>query len=80
MEESVQATPTPLKGKKASAEHSAEGPEAEAQPCMATPTKEDTRPKVFIRGGWCKCRMASREMHSDSWSVSSFSSMSWPNS
>ena len=32
-----------------------EGPEAKAQPSMATPaTKEDTRPKVLIRGGWRK--------------------------
>ena len=29
-----------------------EGPEAKAQPSMATPTQEDTRPKVLIRGKW----------------------------
>ena len=55
MEESVQATPTPLKGKDASSEQSVEGPEANAQPSMATPTtKEGTRPKVLICGEWRK--------------------------
>ena len=50
-EESVQATPTPLEGKEASAEQSVESPEARPQPSMATPTEEgDTRPKVLIRG------------------------------
>ena len=54
-EESVQATPTPLEGKEASAEQSVESPEARAQPSMATPTEEeDTRPKVLIRGEWRK--------------------------
>ena len=48
-EESVQATPTPLKGKEASAEQSVESPEARRPPSMATPTEEDTRPKVLIR-------------------------------
>ena len=48
--ESVQATPTPLEGKEASAEQSVESPEARPQPSMATPTEEDTRPKVLIRG------------------------------
>ena len=51
-EESVQATPTPLEGKEASAEQSVEGPEARPQLSMATPTQEeDTRPKALIRGG-----------------------------
>ena len=50
IEESVWATPTPLEGKEASAEQSVEGPEAKAQLSMATPTEEDTRPKVLIRG------------------------------
>ena len=54
IEESAQATPTPLEGKEASAEQSTESPEARPQPSMATPTKEDTRPKVLIRGEWCK--------------------------
>ena len=31
-----------------------ESPEARPQPSMATPTKEDTRPKVLIRGEWRK--------------------------
>ena len=32
-----------------------ESPEARPQPSMATPTEEeDTRPKVLIRGEWCK--------------------------
>ena len=54
-EESVQATPTPLQGKEASAEQSVESPEARPQPSMATPTQEeDTRPKVLIRGEWRK--------------------------
>ena len=53
-EESVQATPTPLQGKKASAEQSVESPEARTQPSMAPPTEEDTRPKVLIRGEWRK--------------------------
>ena len=53
-EESVQATPTPLEGKEASAESSGEGPGAKAQPAMATPTQEDTYPKVLIRGEWRK--------------------------
>ena len=54
-EESVQATPTPLEGKEASAEQSVESPEAMPQPSMATPTEEeDTRPKVLIRGEWRK--------------------------
>ena len=52
IEESVHATPTPLEGKEASAEQSVESPEAETQPYMATPTKEDTRPKVLIHGEW----------------------------
>ena len=54
MEESVQATPTPLEGKEVSAEQSVESPDARPQPSMATPTKEDTRPKVLIRGEWRK--------------------------
>ena len=54
MEESVQATPTPLQGKEASAEQSVESPEARPQPSMATPTEEDTRPKVLIHGEWRK--------------------------
>ena len=54
IEESVHATPTPLKGKEASAEQSVESPEAKVQPSMATPTEEDTRPKVLIRGEWRK--------------------------
>ena len=54
IEESVQATPTPLEGKEASAKQSVESPEARTQPSMATPTEEDTRPKVFIRGEWRK--------------------------
>ena len=54
IEQSVQATPTPLKGKEASAEQSVESPEAKPQPSMATPTEEDTRPKVLIRGEWRK--------------------------
>ena len=54
MEESVQATPTPLEGKEASAEQSVESPEAKPQPSMATPTEEDTHPKVLIRGEWRK--------------------------
>ena len=53
-EESVQATPTPLEGKVASAKQSVESLEARPQPSMATPTKEDTRPKVLIRGEWRK--------------------------
>ena len=44
MEESVQATPTPLEGKEAT----------RPQPSTATPTEEDTRPKVLIRGEWRK--------------------------
>ena len=54
IEESVQATPTPLEGKEASAEQSVESPEARSQPSMATPTEEDARPKVLIRGEWRK--------------------------
>ena len=54
IEESVQATPTPLEGKEASAEQSVESPEARPQPSMATPTEEDTRPNVLIRGEWRK--------------------------
>ena len=48
--ESVHTTPIPLKGKDASSEQSVKGLEAKAQPSMATPTDEDTRPKVLIRG------------------------------
>ena len=54
IEESVQATPTPLEGKEASAEQSVESCEARTQPSMATPTEEDTRPKVLICGEWLK--------------------------
>ena len=54
IKKSVQATPTPLEGKEASAEQSVESPEAKPQPSMATPTEEDTRPKVLIRGEWRK--------------------------
>ena len=54
IKESVQATPTPLEGKEASAEQSMESPEARTPPSMATPTEEDTRPKVLIRGKWRK--------------------------
>ena len=54
VQESIQATPTRLEGKEASAEQSVESPEARPQPSMATPTKEDTRPKVLIRGEWRK--------------------------
>ena len=63
IEESVHATPTPLEGKEASAKQSVESPEAKARLSMATPTEEDTRPKVLIHGEWCKVRMATREMH-----------------
>ena len=54
IEESFQANPTPFEGKEASAEQSVEGREAKMQPSMATSTKEDTRPKVHIRGEWRK--------------------------
>ena len=54
IEESVQANPTLLEGKEASTEQSVESPEARTQPSMATPTEEDTRPKVLIRGEWRK--------------------------
>ena len=54
IEENVQATLTPLEGKEASAELSVESPEARPQPSRATPTQEDTRPKVLIRGEWRK--------------------------
>ena len=54
IEESVEATPTPLEGKEASAEQSVESSEARLQPSMATPTEEDTCPKVLIRGEWHK--------------------------
>ena len=51
IEESVHATPIPLKD----AEQSAEGLEAKAQPSMPTPTtKEYTCPKVLICGEWRK--------------------------
>ena len=51
----MQSTPSnPLEGKVASAEQSVESPEAMPQPSMATPTEEDTRPKVLIRGEWRK--------------------------
>ena len=50
IEESVQATPTPLEGKEASTEQSVESLEARPQHSMATPTEEDTCPKVFIHG------------------------------
>ena len=46
--------PTPLEGKEASAEQSMESPQAMTQPSMATPTQEDTHPKVFIHGEWRK--------------------------
>ena len=52
IEESVQATPTPLEGKEASAEHNVESSEARPLPSMATPTEEDTCPKVLICGEW----------------------------
>ena len=45
IEDSVEATPTQLEGKEAFAEQSVEGPEAKAQPSLATPTKEDTSTK-----------------------------------
>ena len=77
-EESVQATPTPLEGKEASAEQS--GPEASPQPSMATPTEEDTSPKVLIVESGASCRMATQQMHLASWSVTSFSSMTCPSS
>ena len=54
IEESVQATPTPLEGKEACAEQSVESPEAKTQPSMATPEEEDTYPKVLIRREWRK--------------------------
>ena len=54
IEESVEATPTPLEGKEASAEQNVESLEARLQPSMATPTEEDNRPKVLIRGEWRK--------------------------
>ena len=73
--ESVQATPTPLKGKEASTEQSVDSPEARTQPSMATPAEEDTRPKVLIHG---ECRMATGEMHLASWNVTNLSSMTWP--
>ena len=54
-EDSVQATPTPLECKEASAEQSMGSPEARPQPSMATPTEEeDPRPKVLICGEWRK--------------------------
>ena len=52
IDESVDATPGPLKGKQASAEQSVESSEARLQPSMATPAEEDTRPKVLICGEW----------------------------
>ena len=54
IEESAQASPTPLEGKEASAEQSVESSEASPQTSMATLTQEDTRPKVLIRGEWRK--------------------------
>ena len=60
IEESVQTTPNPLEGKEASAEQSVESPVARPQPSMATPTEEDTRPKVL---SGARCRMATQQMH-----------------
>ena len=54
IEESVEATPTPLEGKEAFLEQSVESSEARLQPSMATPMEEDIRPKVLIRGEWRK--------------------------
>ena len=54
IEESVEATPTPLEGKEASDEQSVESSEARLQPSMATPTEKDTRLKVLICGEWRK--------------------------
>ena len=46
--------PHPLAGNEASANQSVEAPEAKAQPSMAFPIEETTRPKVLIRGEWRK--------------------------
>ena len=54
IEERGHATPTPLIGKDTFAQQSVESPEARPPPSMATPTEQDTRPKVLIRGEWCK--------------------------
>ena len=54
VEETVQATPNPLEGNEASAEQCVESPDARPQPSMATPTEEDTHPKVLLRGEWRK--------------------------
>ena len=54
IEESVEATPTPFEGKEASAKQSVESSEAGPQRSTATPTEEDTRPKVLIREEWRK--------------------------
>ena len=42
--------PTSLKD----AKQSVEGPKGKAQPSLPTLSEEDTPPKVFILGGWCK--------------------------
>ena len=64
---------TPLEGKETSAEQSVDGLEAKAQPSMATPTEEDTYPKVLIRGEW---RKVPDGCPRDASGVTSFSSMS----
>ena len=54
IKESVQATPTSLVGKEALAAQRVEGPQAKAQPSIATPTEEDTCPRLLVRGEWHK--------------------------
>ena len=75
-EDSVQATPTPLEGKEASAEQSVESPEARPQPSVDTPTERRTPvPRSSSAQSGARCRMATQQMHLASWSVTSFSLM-----
>ena len=81
IEESVQATPTPLKGKDASSEQSVEGVEGKAQPSMATRAREEnTVPRSsFVESG-TRCWIAVPKMHPASWRLTSNSSISSPSS
>ena len=79
-EESVQASPTPLEGKEASAEQSVESPEASPQPSMATTTEEEPIPRSSSVESGARRRMATQQLHLARWSVTSFSSMTCPSS
>ena len=75
IKESVQASPTQLEGKEASAKQSVEHPRLRRNLPWPLPQRRTPAPRSSSADNGARCRNATREMHLANWSVTSFSSM-----